>query len=198
MEEKKKAYYKHKKRISKTSFFHPIDFSMRVFLFGFISEYLLRRKVQHMRKLFRQIAEASKDEKFMHYIENVEVIVSKILSLAMVVVILVAIFDLGVLLIKELFTTVYGEINKTLFKIFGLFLNILIALEILENITAYLRKHVVQVELVIVTSLIAVSRKIIILDLEKTDGVEVIGLGIAIFALSISYWIIRLSNRQKN
>lgn len=167
-------------------------------MFGFISEYLLRRKVQHMRKLFRQIAEASKDENFMHYIENVEVVVSKILSLAMVLVILVAIFDLGVFLIKELFTTVYGEINKTLFKIFGLFLNILIALEILENITAYLRKHVVQVELVIVTSLIAVSRKIIILDLEKTDGVEVIGLGIAIFALSISYWIIRLSNRQKN
>ena len=198
MEEKKKAYSKHKKRISKTSFFHPIDFSMRVFLFGFISEYLLRRGVQHMRKLFRQIAEASKDDNFMHYIENVEVIVSKILSLAMVVVILVAIFDLGVLLIKELFTTSYGEINKILFKIFGLFLNILIALEILENITAYLRKHVVQVELVIVTSLIAVSRKIIILDLEKTDGVEVIGLGIAIFALSISYWIIRLSNRQKS
>jgi uncharacterized membrane protein (DUF373 family) len=54
----------------------------------------------------------------------------------------------------------------------------------------------VQVELVIVTSLIAVSRKIIILDLEKTGGIEVIGLGIAIFALSISYWIIRYSNSK--
>ncbi|MBW4479498.1 MAG: phosphate-starvation-inducible PsiE family protein [Tolypothrix brevis GSE-NOS-MK-07-07A] len=149
-----------------------------------------------MWKLFRQFKEASKDDNFMHYIESIEVVVSKVLSLAMVVVILVAIFDLGVLLIKELFTTEYGAINKTLFKIFGLFLNILIALEILENITAYLKKHVVQVELVIVTSLIAVSRKIIILDLEKTDGVEVIGLGIAIFALSISYWIIRYSNSK--
>ncbi|MCV3216451.1 phosphate-starvation-inducible PsiE family protein [Plectonema radiosum NIES-515] len=149
-----------------------------------------------MWKLFRQFKEATKDDNFMHHIESIEVVVSKVLSLAMVLVILVAIFDLGALLIKELFTTAYGEINKTLFKIFGLFLNILIALEILENITAYLRKHVVQVELVIVTSLIAVSRKIIILDLEKTDGVEVIGLGIAIFALSISYWIIRYSNSK--
>ncbi|MGI2905582.1 phosphate-starvation-inducible PsiE family protein [Tolypothrix sp. VBCCA 56010] len=149
-----------------------------------------------MWKLFRQFKEATKDDNFMHHIESIEVIVSKILSFAMVVVILVAIFDLGVLLIKELFTTEYGEINRTLFKIFGLFLNILIALEILENITAYLRKHVVQVELVIVTSLIAVSRKIIILDLEKTDGVEIIGLAIAIFALSISYWIIRYSNSK--
>ncbi|MBD0261299.1 MAG: phosphate-starvation-inducible PsiE family protein [Tolypothrix sp. Co-bin9] len=149
-----------------------------------------------MRRLFKRIAESTKDDNFMHHIESIEVVVSKVLSLAMVVVIVVAIFDLGVLLIKELFSTAYGEINKTLFKIFGLFLNILIALEILENITAYLRKHVVQVELVIVTSLIAVSRKIIILDLEKTDGVEVIGLGIAIFALSISYWIIRYSNSK--
>ena len=43
----------------------------------------------------------------------------------------------------------------------------------------------------IVTSLIAVARKIIILDFEKVDGTELIGLGITIFALSISYWIVR-------
>ncbi|AHJ28764.1 hypothetical protein NSP_24330 [Nodularia spumigena CCY9414] len=136
----------------------------------------------------------AKDENFMRLIENIEVLVSKILSLAMVVVILAAIFDLGVYLIKELFTNPYGKFNEVLFTIFGLFLNILIALEILENITAYLRKHVVHVELVIVTSLIAVARKIIILDLGKITGVEIIGLGVAILALSISYWIIRSSN----
>jgi uncharacterized membrane protein (DUF373 family) len=111
----------------------------------------------------------------------------------MSVVILVAVVDLIILLSTELFTAPFGFFNKTLFEIFGLFLNILIALEILENITAYLRKHVVQVELVIVTSLIAVARKIIILDLEKTTGIEIIGLAIAILALSLSYWIIRRS-----
>lgn len=76
-------------------------------------------------------------------------------------------------------------------NIFGLFLNVLIALELLENITAYLRNNVVHVELVVVTSIIAVARKIIILDFEKTTGLDVIGLAIAIFSLSISYWIIR-------
>ncbi len=196
MEDKKKAPSKYKARIGKASSFHPIDLSMGFFFFLFAFHFLLHRGVQKMWKLFRQFKEATKDDNFMHHIESIEVIVSKVLSVAMVLVILVAIFDLGVLLIKELFTTAYGEINRTLFKIFGLFLNILIALEILENITAYLRKHVVQVELVIVTSLIAVSRKIIILDLEKTDGIEVIGLAIAIFALSISYWIIRYSNSK--
>ncbi|MBC1276526.1 phosphate-starvation-inducible PsiE family protein [Nostoc sp. UCD121] len=147
-----------------------------------------------MKKLMRRILGATKDENFMHIIENIEVLVSKVLSIFMVVVILVAIGDLAAFILKELFTAPYAKFNTTLYKIFGLFLNILIALEILENITAYLRKHVFQVELVIVTSLIAVARKIIILDLEKVGGIDIIGLGIAILALSISYLIIRLSN----
>ncbi|MEH2415692.1 phosphate-starvation-inducible PsiE family protein [Nostoc sp.] len=149
-----------------------------------------------MKKLLRQILVITSDQNFMHIIENIEVIVSKALSIFMVIVILVAIADLGVFIFKELFTVPYGTFNTTLYKIFGLFLNILIALEILENITAYLRKHVFQVELVIVTSLIAVARKIIILDLGKIGGLDIIGLGIAILALSISYLIIRLSNSK--
>ncbi|MEH2163573.1 MAG: phosphate-starvation-inducible PsiE family protein [Nostoc sp.] len=151
-----------------------------------------------MKKLLRAILGATKDENFMHIIENVEVLVSKVLSIFMVVVILVAIGDLALFIFKELLTAPYAKFNTTLYKIFGLFLNILIALEILENITAYLRKHVFQVELVIVTSLIAVARKIIILDLEKVSGIDIIGLGIAILALSISYLIIRLSNDKNN
>ncbi|MDZ8080128.1 MAG: phosphate-starvation-inducible PsiE family protein [Nostoc sp. SerVER01] len=149
-----------------------------------------------MRRLLKRILGTTTDENFMHLIENIEVLVSKVLSLLMVVVILVAIGDLGIFIFKELFTAPYGKFNTTLYKIFGLFLNVLIALEILENITAYLRKHVFQVELVIVTSLIAVARKIIILDLEKVGGIDIIGLGIAILALSISYLIIRFSTSK--
>ncbi len=89
-------------------------------------------------------------------------------------------------------------LKDALFVIFGLFLNVLIALEILENITAYLKKHVIQVELVIVTSLIAVSRKIIILDLEKKTAADLIGLATAIFALSISYLIVRYTNKYND
>ncbi|WP_228060385.1 MULTISPECIES: phosphate-starvation-inducible PsiE family protein [unclassified Coleofasciculus] len=130
-------------------------------------------------------------------IEQIEGLVSKILSIVMIAVILVAMFDLVVVLSKQLLVSPYGFFNQSLFEIFGLFLNVLIALEILENITAYLRKHVVQVELVIVTSLIAVARKIIILDLKGTEGSKIIGLAVAILALSISYGIIRSTNAKK-
>ena len=148
------------------------------------------------KKLNKQIRAAFKDENFLHALENVEGIVSKVLSVAMILVILVAIWNLGVYLVQMLISQPDEPFTKTLFKIFGLFLNVLIALEILENITAYLKKHVIQVELVIVTSLIAVARKIIILDLEKTSGVDIIGLGIALLSLSISYWIIRHMNAK--
>ena len=77
-----------------------------------------------MKKLLKNILGATNDDNFMHIIENIEVIVSKFLSVLMVIVILSAIGDLGVFLIRELFNTPYGRFNTTLFKIFGLFLNI--------------------------------------------------------------------------
>lgn len=139
----------------------------------------------------RKITALGKDDNFLALIKKIENLISKVLSLAMLIVILVAVFDLGIVLTKQLFVTPYGFLGKTLIEIFGLFLNILIALEILENITAYLRKHTIQVELVLVTSITAVARKIIILDFEKTSGIDLIGLASAAFCLAISYWIIR-------
>lgn len=151
-----------------------------------------------LKKLARQLLKLGTDEQFLHLIENIEVIVSKILSMAMVMVILVSVCDLIIYVSKELINDPQTLLKDTLFVIFGLFLNVLIALEILENITAYLKKHVIQVELVIVTSLIAVSRKIIILDLEKKTAADLIGLAIAIFSLSISYLIVRQTNKGNN
>ncbi|MEO6860556.1 MAG: phosphate-starvation-inducible PsiE family protein [Microcoleus sp.] len=148
-----------------------------------------------LKKILRQISKSGSDQNFLHFTESVEVIISKILSLAMILVIIVSVCDLMIFLVKELFNDNQTLLKDTLFVIFGLFLNVLIALEILENITAYLKKHVIQVELVIVTSLIAVSRKIIILDLEKKTAADLIGLAAAIFALSISYLIVRYANK---
>ncbi|MDB9523494.1 phosphate-starvation-inducible PsiE family protein [Dolichospermum circinale CS-1225] len=150
-----------------------------------------------MRKLIKDFIGLASDKNFIHIIEIVEVIVSKILSLLMMIVIFATVFDLAIFVLKEIFFSEKDYLSQTLFKIFGLFLNVLIALEILENITAYLKKHVLQVELVIVTSLIAIARKIIILDLKATEGIDIIGLGIAILSLSISYLIIRSSNSRK-
>jgi uncharacterized membrane protein (DUF373 family) len=153
-----------------------------------------------IRILRRLKAILTQDEHFLEAVESIERAVSKILSIGMIIVIFIAIAQLSYALIEKLLLTIErpsnDNFNSTLFELFGLFLNVLIALEILENITAYLRKHVIQVELVIVTSLIAVARKIIILDLEKKSSSDLIALAVAVFSLSIGYAIVHQTNKK--
>ena len=154
-------------------------------------------------RIFRIIKSlVSDDSNFLHGLEIIESWVSKLLSIGMILVTIIAIFQLGYSLVQTFVETIYqhdrDKFNAELFQLFGLFLNVLIALEILENITAYLKKNVVQVELVLVTSLIAVSRKIIILDLEKKDSNDLVALAVAVFSLSISYFIIRQANNKNH
>jgi uncharacterized membrane protein (DUF373 family) len=133
------------------------------------------------------------DKDFLEVMEEFSGVIARILSLAMVVVIIVAVWDLLIVLSKDLWYDVSAEgfFKTNLVEIFGIFLSVLIAIEILENITAYLRRHNIQLELVVATSLTAVARKIIILDMAKITGSQLLGLSIAILALSISYWIVR-------
>lgn len=150
-----------------------------------------------MVKFLALIQNFFKDRNFLKLIHITENIVSKFLSIALIIVIFVSLYDLMLVLITDLFIEPVGFFNKTLIEIFGFFLNILIALELLENITVYLRKHIVQLELVLTTALIAVARKIIIFDPNKYQKIDLIALGIAIVCLALSYFLIRYSNNEK-
>jgi uncharacterized membrane protein (DUF373 family) len=149
-------------------------------------------KANLLKRLLRQFD----NDVFLQRLHQFEGTMSKLLSLGLILVILAMVVDLSVVLVNTVFTTPPGAfLGQTVIDIFGLFLSVLIALEILENVTAYIQKHVVQVELVIATALTAVGRKIIILDLKQVSGTTLIGLAIAILALAISYWIVRSSHR---
>ena len=151
-----------------------------------------------MKKLIRWIRFALSDEACLGLVEIVETLMAKVLTLIMLVVILVSVFDVSRAVLHLITEDYMGYLKSTLFEIFGLFLTVLIALEIIENITGYLKKHEFQVELVIATSLIAVARKIIIFDISKPDsGIDLLGLSATIFALSLSYWIVRQVNHKQ-
>jgi uncharacterized membrane protein (DUF373 family) len=144
----------------------------------------------------RRISREFKDAVFLQRLEQFEGLLAKVLSVVMLVVIMVIVADLFIYLWSALqVTPAEGFFGATLSQIFGLFLSVLIALEILENITAYLKEHVVHVELVIATALTAVGRKLVILDLEKISGVSLIGLAAAVLSLAVSYLIVRNSHR---
>ncbi|MBE9118853.1 phosphate-starvation-inducible PsiE family protein [Lusitaniella coriacea LEGE 07157] len=153
------------------------------------------------KKFLYKFFRTGKDKNFLLVVEHIEILIAKFLSILMLLVTLFAIFELCVFLFKSLFfhsfITFFETPQSKLFEAFGLFLNVLIALEILENITVYLRDHDVPYELVLATSLIAVSRKIIIFDLEKKDAMDLIALGVAVLSLSVSYFILSIKNKHK-
>lgn len=139
------------------------------------------------------------DDVFLEVLHFFERLIAKILSASLIVVIFVSIVDL----IKYLYSDLFGQhpigfFGTTLIEVFGLFLNILIAMELLENISGYLKRNVIQVELVIVTSIIAVARKIIIFDFNKYSEMQLGALVVATLGLSASYWLLKqVGNRRE-
>lgn len=145
-------------------------------------------------RTLRYLLGEQSNEAFLFVLGKFESLVAKVLSVAMVLVVFVSIYDLIFFLGNELFT--HPTLGSKLIEIFGIFLSILVALEILENVSGYLRSHVIQTELVLSTALIAVSRKLVILDIDRSPTSNAVGLGIAVLALSLSYWIVRAAGRQ--
>lgn len=115
----------------------------------------------------------------------------KVLAVLMVLVILWSIGDVIFTLflkVKEpyLFLTDFDEV----LAIFGSFLVVLIAIEIFVNIILYLKKDMSHLRLVLATALMAIARKVIILDYDKVSEWQLLSMGALILALGISYWFI--------
>ncbi len=152
-----------------------------------------------MRRLRRILASLFKQEEndfFLGIADQIEDFFAKILTLGMLGVVLFAVIDLGVILVKALIAPPETGFSLMLLQVFGLFLNVLIALEIAQNITSYLATHIIQIEMVLATALIAVARKIIILDFEKVTAPQLLALAVAIIALGICYWLVRRTNNK--
>jgi uncharacterized membrane protein (DUF373 family) len=73
---------------------------------------------------------------------------------------------------------------------FGAFMAVLIAIEIFVNIVLYLREDVIHVKIVVATALMAIARKVIIMDFEKTSAEFVWATATVILATAIAYWLL--------
>jgi uncharacterized membrane protein (DUF373 family) len=77
-----------------------------------------------------------------------------------------------------------------LLDLFGLFLIILLGLELLEMVKAYLRDDVIHVEVVLIVVLIALARKVIILEFKEPSPITLLGIAALVIALAVSYKLI--------
>ena len=139
---------------------------------------------------------------------NVEKAIEKFHELKkwMVFIALIIMFLLVFASIIELAIVLYVEItdstNGILFidigeflRIFGFVFMVLIGFELLESIATYFKENVIHAEVVILIAVIAVSRKVILLDIEKYDPVSLIALGLIMLSLGASYYLIKRSNK---
>ncbi|WP_462329865.1 phosphate-starvation-inducible PsiE family protein [Thiohalocapsa halophila] len=112
-----------------------------------------------------------------------------VLAIAMVVVILEGVASVIHTLYVNMSSPPYFMVPDIV-KMFGVFLAVLIAYEIFANITLYLRTDVFPVKLVVATAVMAIARKVIILDMEEYSALDLVGIGAVVLALGIAYWLI--------
>lgn len=126
------------------------------------------------------------------YLHKFERVVVGALILMLALVVFLSVVELGWELYKDIAMPPLFilEINQLL-DIFGLFLLVLIGIELLETVKKYYTDRRVDLDVIIAVALIAVSRKIIIMEPSKYDPLTLVGIAAIILALVVGYWVIK-------
>lgn len=121
------------------------------------------------------------------------------LILMMIVVIFLSTIELGRILVLDIITPPNYLLDITeLLDLFGFFMLILIGVELLETIRAYLNEHVVHVEIVLEVALIAVARKVVIIDVKEYSPNTLFAIAAIVLSLAVAYYLQkRVRNRKE-
>jgi uncharacterized membrane protein (DUF373 family) len=142
----------------------------------------------------RPLRRLASDALFLRFTDHAEKVLAKLLAALLILVMVVATLQLASSVIGDMINPSTEWEGDQLFFVLGDLLNLLIALEVLQNITSYLRKGVVQIELVLLTAITAVARKVIVLPPDAESKPQLlIGLGVAVVCLAGAYWLVRSS-----
>jgi len=115
----------------------------------------------------------------------------------MILAVVATAIELATVLVAQLLKPPFLALNtEEAIEVFGFFLLVLIGLELLESIKVYLQKNRVHAEVVFLVAIIAVSRKVIILDYSKTAPETLFGISAIILALSVGYFLVRRALRD--
>jgi uncharacterized membrane protein (DUF373 family) len=82
--------------------------------------------------------------------------------------------------------------------LFGMIFTVIIALEFKRSllVVAERRDSVVQVRTVVLIAMLAIVRKLLLIDLSTTDALHLFALAAAILALGAVYWLVRDQDRR--
>ena len=115
------------------------------------------------------------------------------LLVMMVLVLFLSTLDLAWIIIKDIITPPVFLLDiDELLEIFGLVMLVLIGIELMQTMAkTYLSQSVDHAQIVVAVAIIAIARKVIILDVKDLSGVALLGIAAIILALSIGYYLIK-------
>ncbi|HON95154.1 MAG TPA: phosphate-starvation-inducible PsiE family protein [Deltaproteobacteria bacterium] len=125
------------------------------------------------------------------FLKRFERAIVTVLIVLMVLVIALATIEVGWLILQDITSppVLILEIDELL-DIFGKFLLVLVGIELLYTLRAYWAENEVHVEVVFAMALIAVARKVIVLDVKELDSLVLIGIAAVVLALSVGYYYV--------
>ncbi len=122
----------------------------------------------------------------------------RVLAVLMTLVILWGVADVVLVLYQNLKAPPVFMLNiNDILALFGAFMAVLIAIEILINIIIYLRDDVIHVKIVMATALMAIARKVIIMDFSKITPDYVLAVAAVVLAMSVGYWLAVIKDDKK-
>lgn len=138
------------------------------------------------------------DKRFLSTVHGYERQLAKLLALLLAVVIGFAVFELVVESSIKIVQFQTDWFEGGLIKLLDRLLLIFIALEVLQNVTAYLRDQVVQIELVLLTAMTAVARKVIVLPPGTESKPQLMaGFGVIVVGLAAAYWLVKKARHDQ-
>jgi uncharacterized membrane protein (DUF373 family) len=114
-------------------------------------------------------------------------------------VIVFALCYLALDVVLGIYRNIFDPTKHVVFQtVFGMIFTVIIALEFKRSLVglAERRDSIIQVRAVILIALLAVVRKLIILDISHTEALTLFALAAAILALACVYWLVRDRNER--
>lgn len=155
------------------------------------------RPEQEQRQELHQELPVDSPDPFFRVLHRIIRFAIRILSVLMVAVILWGVADIFYIIYERLKAPPFLLLNiNDIFYTFGAFMAVLIAVEIFINIRLYLGTNVFPVQLVVATALMAIARKVIVLDFDTLTPMYLLGIAATTLALGVTYWLLKQSNQD--
>ncbi|NPV63303.1 MAG: phosphate-starvation-inducible E-like protein [Methanotrichaceae archaeon] len=133
----------------------------------------------------------------MSYLDSFQKLVIAVLTALMALVVMLATLELVYVIALDIFSPPFVLLDADeLLDIFGYFLLILIGIELLETFSIYLHERAINVQVVLLVAMIALARKVIILDSKEMQSLTLLGIGLIILALAAGYYLVKKSQDE--